>query len=137
MIDGGEKLRRADRLASLTRSPAIDDARRMSRRGDAAERLERLRGEASRLVDGVLDGEGATSSQARRAAFAGRAEDPAVARYLDVVRRRAYRVTDEDVERLHAAGLDDDAIFELTVAAALGAGVERLRAGLSLLGREE
>jgi alkylhydroperoxidase family enzyme len=108
----------------------------MSGRGVGAERLARLRNEAGRLVEGVLDGEGATSTQARRAAFAGRAEDPAVAGYLDVVRRHAYRVTDEDVARLHAAGLDDDAIFELTVAAALGAGVERLRAGLSLLGRE-
>jgi len=108
----------------------------MSGRRVGAERLERLRDEASRLVDGVLDGDGATSTQERRAAFAGRAEDPAVAWYLDVVRRHAYRVTDEDVERLHAAGLDDDAIFELTVAAAVAAGVERLRAGLWLLGRE-
>jgi hypothetical protein len=45
-------------------------------------------------------------------------------------------VTDEDVGRLCHVGLDDDSIFELTVAAALGAGVERLKVGLSLLGRE-
>ena len=44
--------------------------------------------------------------------------------------------TDGDVERVRDAGLEDDAIFELTVAAALGAGGERLRVGLSLLGRE-
>jgi alkylhydroperoxidase family enzyme len=114
----------------------IDDAERMSRRDVAAARPERLRDEANRLVDAVLDGAGATSPTARHAAFAGRADDPAVARYLDVVRRHAYRVTDEDIGRLRDAGLDDDSIFELTVAAALGAGVERLKAGLSLLGRE-
>lgn len=117
-------------------SCAIDDAGRMSRGDVAVARLERLRDEARGLVGTVLDGEGATSAEARQAAFAGRADTPAVARYLDLVRRHAYRVRDEDVERLRAGGLDDDAIFELTVAGALGAGVERLRAGLSLLGRE-
>ena len=102
----------------------------------AAARLERLRDEADSVVSAVLDGEGAVSVEARHAAFAGRADDPAVSRYLDVVRRHAYRVTDADFESLRAAGLDDDEIFELTVAAALGAGMERLRAGLSLLDRE-
>jgi alkylhydroperoxidase family enzyme len=106
------------------------------RRHVAADRLAGLREEADRLVGAILEGNGTTSVEARRAAFAGRAVDPAVTQYLEVVRRHAYRVTDEDVERLRDAGLDDDAIFELTVAAALGAGVERLRVGLSLLGRE-
>lgn len=36
---------------------------------------------------------------------------------------------------VHDAGGVADAIFELTVAAALGAGAERLEVGLSLLGR--
>jgi hypothetical protein len=56
--------------------------------------------------------------------------------YVGAVRGHAYRVTDEDVDRLRGAGLDDDAIFELTVAAALGAAAERLQVGFSLLGRE-
>lgn len=100
------------------------------------DRLVRLRDEARRLVDAVLDGEGATSAQARHAAFAGQADDPVVARYLDLVCRHAYRVTDEDIEGLRSAGLDDDAIFELTVATALGAGAKRLKVGLALLGQE-
>jgi alkylhydroperoxidase family enzyme len=108
----------------------------MSRRGVAADRLEGLRAKAARLVEAILEAEGATSTEARHAAFAGRADDPALAHYVKVVRRHAYRITDEDVERLRDAGLDDDAIFEMTVAAALGAGAERLRAGLSLLGQE-
>ena len=73
--------------------------------------------------------------EARRAAFAGRVDDPAVAHYVDAVRRHAYRVSDEDVERLRGAGLDDDAIFELTVAAALGAAAQRLEVGLALVSR--
>jgi alkylhydroperoxidase family enzyme len=108
----------------------------MSGREASSDRLQRLRDDARRVVDAVLDGEGATSAQARHAAFAGHADDPAVARYLDLVRRHAYRVTEEDVEGLRGAGLDEDAIFELTVAAATGAGAKRLKAGLSLLGRE-
>lgn len=120
----------------LTRRRSIDDAWRVSRRHVAADRPERLRDEAARLVEAILDGEGATSVEARRAAFAGHAEDAAVEHYVDVVYRHAYRMTDGDVERIRDAGLEDDAIFELTVAAALGAGGVRLRVGLSLLGRE-
>jgi hypothetical protein len=52
------------------------------------------------------------------------------ARYLGKVRAGAYRVTDADVERLLAAGHSEDEIFELTVAAAVDAGLERLDAGL-------
>ena len=108
----------------------------MPRRGVAADRLEVLRAKAARLVDVTLEAEGVTSVEARQAAFAGRADDPVLAHYVEVVGKHTYRITDEDVARLRDAGLDDDAIFEITVAAALGAGAERLRAGLSLLGRE-
>ena len=108
----------------------------MPRRGVAADRLEVLRAKAARLVDVTLEADGATPAETRHAAFAGRADDPVLAEYVDVVRKHADRITDEDVERLRDGGLDDDAIFEITVAAALGAGAERLRAGLSLLGRK-
>jgi alkylhydroperoxidase family enzyme len=105
-------------------------------RGDPADRQARLREAVSRLVAAVLDGEGATAVEDRHAAFAGHAHDDAVAAYVGLVRTHADRVTDADIDRLRAAGLGDDAIFELTVAAALGAGMDQLRAGLSLLGRE-
>jgi alkylhydroperoxidase family enzyme len=99
-------------------------------------RLEELRESVASVFEAILESKGATRAETRRAAFAGRADDPALAHYVNAVRRYAYRITDEDVERLRDAGLDDDAIFEITVAAALGAGAERLRAGLSLLGGE-
>lgn len=72
-------------------------------------------------------------AQLREAAQPDR-EQPAAARaYLDTVRRHAYRVTDEQVAELLAAGLTEDEIFELTVAAAVAAGLERLDAGLRTL----
>jgi alkylhydroperoxidase family enzyme len=49
------------------------------------------------------------------------------------VRRHAYRVTDEDVVELRRRGLSEDEIFELTVATAVSAGLERLEAGLRAL----
>jgi alkylhydroperoxidase family enzyme len=49
------------------------------------------------------------------------------------VRRHAYRVTDGQVEALRAAGLSEDEVFELTVAAAVGAGLDRLDAGMRTL----
>ena len=53
--------------------------------------------------------------------------------YVDTVRKHAYRVTDAQVDALRAAGLSEDEIFELTVATAVGAGLERLDAGLEAL----
>ena len=43
------------------------------------------------------------------------------------------RVTDAQVEALRAADFSEDDVFELTVAAAVGAGLERLDAGLQAL----
>ena len=53
--------------------------------------------------------------------------------YVETVRRHAYKVTDAQVEALRAAGLSEDKIFELTVAGAVGAGLERLDAGMRAL----
>lgn len=62
-----------------------------------------------------------------------RTPPPAAQGYVDTVRRHAYRVTDGQVAALRAAGLSEDDIFELTVAAAVGAGLERLDAGMNAL----
>ena len=70
----------------------------------------------------------------RQAAPSAPADLPdAARRYADKVRERAYTVTDADVAALRGAGLDTDAVFELTVATALAAGLERLEAGLEAL----
>ena len=53
--------------------------------------------------------------------------------YVDNVVRCAYRITDEDVQGLKRAGYGEDEIFEITVAAAMGAGLHRLERGLAAL----
>ena len=53
--------------------------------------------------------------------------------YLDDVAHRAASITDAGVAELLAAGHTEDAIFESTVAAALGAAIERFEAGLRAL----
>lgn len=53
--------------------------------------------------------------------------------YVEKVRRHAYKVTDEDVAALQRAGHSDDALFEITVAAAVGAALYRLERGLAAL----
>ena len=54
--------------------------------------------------------------------------------YLEKVRREAYRITDDDVERLLRAGLAEDEIFEQTVSAAVSEGLVRLDAALRAVG---
>jgi alkylhydroperoxidase family enzyme len=49
------------------------------------------------------------------------------------VRLNAVSITDDDVAELKDAGLSEDEIFELTVAAAASAGLDRLHAGLKTL----
>ena len=102
----------------------------------------------ARLVDRVLAGPGHTPRELRRALLAraaglggGRDPGPAsgetvpapLAAYADKVARHAYKVTDEDLGALQRAGNSDDALFEVTVSAALGAALGRLERGLTAL----
>ena len=91
----------------------------------------------ARLVDGVLTRPGHTPPDLRRAVLAraagtGREDLPAeLAAYVDTVAQHAYRVTDEHLGRLRQAGHSDDALFEMTVSAALGAALGRLERGMA------
>jgi alkylhydroperoxidase family enzyme len=69
----------------------------------------------------------------RAAAEPDRPVPPIAEGYVETVRRHAYRVTDVQVEALRDAGLSEDDVFELTVAAAVGAGLARLDAGLGAM----
>jgi hypothetical protein len=94
------------------------------------------------LVAALFDGRGETEPALRRA-VAGRAETPLDAGggaippelegYVDKVARQAYRVTDDDIAALRSAGHSEDAIFEITLSAALGAGLVRMERGLAAL----
>ncbi len=72
-------------------------------------------------IDRVTSGAGLTTMAERAAAFDDRlpADHPAAALVAKVA-RHAYKVTDDDVARVVAAGLVEDQVYELVVAAALG-----------------
>ncbi len=100
---------------------------------------------SQRLNDAILTTPGETDPTLRRAIQEQAAQwssnspqqleqvPPELATYIKKVALYAYRVTDEDVEALRRAGYDDDAIFEITLSAALGAGMIRLERGLAAL----
>ena len=88
-----------------------------------AEKIEAVR-------QRVLNGPGVVDVTVRAAAFAGTGVPDDLAAYVEKVVKHAYKVTDSDVVRLKAVGYSEDAIFEITVAAALGAGVRRYEAGV-------
>jgi alkylhydroperoxidase family enzyme len=90
-----------------------------------------------RLVETVLSTPGATTSELRRAVLERKAVPPPLASYVDQVARRAYTVTDGDVAALARAGQTEEAIFEITVLAAVGAALDRLEIGLAALRGEE
>ena len=110
--------------------------------------MVRYRKDLTTLVDAVLSGPGETTSElrlaveARAGALSGGPSTDAVvpdelSGWVEKVARHAYRTTDEDIESLKAAGYSEDQLFELTVAAALGASRARLERALGTLGREE
>lgn len=94
-----------------------------------------LRAALALLEKTVLDGPGTAPPAQRRAASEGQADDSPLGRYLEKVRTGAYRVTPEEVEALRAAGHSDDALFELTIAAALGQSRRQLDAGLAAVAK--
>jgi alkylhydroperoxidase family enzyme len=92
-----------------------------------------------RAADGGSAGAGVNGAGVSSAGVGGEGETeevPVPLRvYVDKVARHAYEVTDEDVAALRRAGYTEDAIFEVTVSAAVGAGLARLERGLAALGR--
>ena len=59
-----------------------------------------------------------------------------LAAYVNKLVFESYKVVDRDFETLRAAGYSDDAITDITLASAAGAGMARLQQGLAALGRE-
>jgi hypothetical protein len=84
----------------------------------------------SALREAVLETPGELDAETRQALLDG-AGPPGLQPYLDKVRRHAYRVVDGDVEALLHAGWSEDALFEATVATAVGEGLRRLEIGLA------
>jgi hypothetical protein len=108
--------------------------------------IGRYREAVERLVQAVLGETGDTrpslrrAVEARAATLGGRTAATSnetlaasVDRYVNTVALHAYEITDADVDTLKAAGYSEDAIFELTLSAALGAALGRLERGLGAL----
>ncbi len=85
------------------------------------------------VVERVLQGAGTTTPADRRAAFDNRDVPEAGRALVDKVTKNAWKVTDEDVAAAKQAGLSDDQVFELSVAASLGQATRQLDAALALL----
>jgi hypothetical protein len=81
----------------------------------------------------VLRGPGQTSPALRQQAAAGRELPAELAPLVAKIRAHAYRITDEDLTALRGRYSEDE-LFEVVVAAALGAALHRLDAGLRALG---
>jgi alkylhydroperoxidase family enzyme len=81
------------------------------------------------LRHAVLHAPAVTDPVTRMAAATGGPLPEPAAGYTATVRDASDRVTDADIERLAAAGHSQDAIYELTVAAAVGAALRCYDAG--------
>jgi alkylhydroperoxidase family enzyme len=53
--------------------------------------------------------------------------------YVKKVALHAYKVTDEDIAHLQTHGVSEDAIFEITLSVALGAGMNCFEQGMAAL----
>ena len=98
----------------------------------------RYRSFHERLISAVTTTPGAVTESLRRAVLEQTGDVPKpLSHYVDTVAHHAYKVTDADVAGLKKAGYSDDAIFEITVAAAVGAAMRRLERGMAALRGEE
>lgn len=73
----------------------------------------------------MFDGPGRTSAELRRGVANGDVPEE-LQRYVSLVRENAHEVVDTDIERLVAAGYNEDQIFEITIAVATGVGLTLL-----------
>ena len=85
------------------------------------------------LREAVLNAPAHTDPGLRSAAARGGALAEPMGSYVEKVRDHSYRITDRDIDTLSASGLSEDEIFEITVAAAVGAALRGLDAGMRAL----
>jgi AhpD family alkylhydroperoxidase len=94
-----------------------------TRHGDAVEHLRHT----------VLEAPATTDPALRTAAATGGPLPEPCQSYAATVRDASYKITDTDIDRLTAAGHTEEEIFEITVAAAVGAAMHGFDAGRQAL----
>jgi hypothetical protein len=85
------------------------------------------------LVARVLDSKGKAAPELRRAAFDNAGLSEPIRTLVEKVANHAYRVTDEDVAAVRAAGLSEDQIFEIVICAAVGQADRQYTSALAAL----
>ncbi|HEY1920988.1 MAG TPA: hypothetical protein VGH27_35910 [Streptosporangiaceae bacterium] len=89
------------------------------------------------LRTAVFESPGKVDAALRQSAASGDGLSEPWRSYTLKVRDEASAATDADIEDLKAAGRTEDEIFEMTVAAAVGASLQTLNAGLRALGQAD
>jgi hypothetical protein len=95
---------------------------------------QRFRKQVDELVASVTQQEGHLPAATRAELVRGKPVSGALGGFAARVSQDSFTITDANIKALRDAGFDDDQIFECIIAAALGAGLERLEKGLRLLG---
>lgn len=95
--------------------------------------MSNIRALRAALVARVIDGAGEAQPSQRRAAFALEGLAEPLRSLLAKVAERPHAVSDADVERVRAAGMSEDEVFELVVCAAVGQAVRQHDAALAAL----
>jgi hypothetical protein len=85
----------------------------------------------------VFEGPGRVDESLRESAATGEGLSEPWQSYTLKVRDEPSSITSPDIENLRAAGHTEDEIFEMTIAAAVGASLRTLDAGLRAMGRGE
>lgn len=85
------------------------------------------------LLARILGGGAVALPELRRAAFENTGLDEPIRTLVDKVAHRSYRVTDEDVAAVAAAGSSADEIFEIVVCAAVGQATRQYAGALEVL----
>jgi alkylhydroperoxidase/carboxymuconolactone decarboxylase family protein YurZ len=89
------------------------------------------------LLDAVGGAKGTLDAKTRQDLLAARPVTGKLGAFAVKVTHEAGPITDEHIEALREQGVGEEAIFETIIAAAVGAGLERLRAAKRALGEPE
>lgn len=95
-----------------------------------SDRADELR---AAVTAAILAGPCRVDQDTRQRAYDGTLPPGAVSDYASTVTRHAYRVTDELVAGARATGLDDEGLFEVAVAAAVGQATRQIDRALAAL----
>jgi alkylhydroperoxidase family enzyme len=96
--------------------------------------VNRFSAEVAALLEAVSRSKGELDTSVRAALVAPKPVTGGLGAFAIKVQENPASITDEHIAALKAGGYSDEQIFECIVAAAVGAGMVRLNAGLALLG---